>query len=268
MEKIKIIDMHSHIYPEKIAAKASEAIGKFYNLDMVCSDGTSDNLKEIATKAGVVKVVIQSVATSPKQVVSINNFIINKAKNDDLFLPFATLHPNLTKEEIRSELSRIKDMGMKGIKMHPDFQEFAVDSDRAYRIFEELDGSLPILLHTGDKRKSFSHPKQMVKTAKDFPHIKFIAAHMGGYTEWADAEVYKNVDNVYYDTSSTLAFITKERFCELLDIFGEDKVMFGIDFPMWDYESELERINNLPISNAVRNKILFDNANKFMNLGI
>lgn len=268
MEKQRVIDMHAHIYPQKIADKASQAIGDFYSLDMAYKDSTADRLKKIAAQNGVVKIVIHSVATSPKQVVSINNFVNAEALKDDIFLPFATLHPDMTSTEIKAELTRVKTLGMRGIKLHPDFQEFAIDSDRAYKLMEQMDGSLPILVHTGDRRKNYSHPFQMVKTAKDFSHLSFIGAHLGGYSEWENVGAYKDVDNVYFDCSSSLAFLEAERAAEIINMLGVDRVMYGLDFPMWDYESELEKLHKLPLSQEVIKKILFDNANKFMNLGL
>lgn len=268
MENIRIIDMHAHIYPPKISQKAVDAISNFYNLGMAGTEGTAEELKGLAIKANAVKIVIHSVATSCRQVTSINNFVAKEGKNDSIFMPFATLHPDMTKEELRAEISRFHTLDMKGVKLHPDFQEFAIDSDRAYKIFEELDGSIPIQLHTGDKRKTFSHPSQMVKAANDFPHIRFIAAHLGGYTEWEDAKLYENANNVYFDSSSSLAFLSSQKANNLISLLGVDRIMFGTDFPMWNYEGELELLYKLNLSKENLQKILFHNANKFMNLGL
>lgn len=263
----RIIDIHAHIYPEKIAEKAVKAIGDFYELNMAAKMGTANELKLLARAANVVKIVVHSVATNTKQVFSINNFVASVAKEESMFIPFATLHPSMTREELRAELSRFKELGMQGIKLHPDFQEFAIDGEMAYKLFEQLDGTIPIQMHTGDTRKVYSHPSQMVKAAKDFPHLNFIAAHLGGYTEWKDYRLYGGIDNVYFDCSSSLAFISAEKAAEIISYFGEDKVMFGTDFPMWDYDGELALLKKLPISEKTLNKILFKNANNFLNLG-
>ncbi|HKL73738.1 MAG TPA: amidohydrolase family protein [Clostridia bacterium] len=268
METQRIIDIHAHIYPERIATKAVSAIGNFYQLDMAAKKGTVIELKELAQKSNVVKIVVHSVATNTKQVFAINNFVANEAKNESMFIPFATLHPDMTKEELVAEISRFKELGMQGIKLHPDFQEFAIDDKRAYALFEQLSGELPIQIHTGDTRKVFSHPSQMVKAAKAFPHIRFIAAHLGGYSEWADYRLYADTENVYYDCSSSLAFISEKQAAEIITFLGEDKVMFGTDFPMWNYEGELSLLDKIPLTKEAKQKILFDNANKFFNLGL
>lgn len=266
MEKRKIIDMHAHIYPEKIAARAIDTISRFYDLEMHCKEGTVGKLKSLAVDAGAVRVVISSVATTPRQVVTINNFIASEAAKDSMFIPFATLHPDMTKLEIREELGRIIGLGFRGIKLHPDFQEFEISGGAAYRIFEEIDPEFPIQLHTGDKRKTFSHPVQMIKAAKDFKHLRFIAAHFGGWSEWEYAEGYIDVNNVWFDTSSAMEFLDPGRAREIINILGEDRFFFGTDYPMWDYDGEFLRLKRLSLSESTVNKILFENAVKFMKL--
>lgn len=264
----RIIDIHAHVYPEKIASKAVKSIGDFYKLDMVAKEGTVTELKNLAAQANVVKIVIHSVATSKRQVFSINNFVSTATNNDNIFLPFATLHPDMSKEELQKEIARFDSLQMKGIKLHPDFQEFAIDGKEAYLLFEQLDGKYPIQMHTGDARKNFSKPYQMVKAAKDFPHLRFIAAHLGGYSEWDDYRLYENLENVWFDCSSSLTFLPKEKAARIIEFLGVDKVMFGTDFPMWGYEGELGLLNSLPLRSEDLQKILFDNANKFFDLNL
>jgi len=258
--------MHAHIYPDKIAAKAVNAIKEFYDLPMANKEGTVANLKSLAEEAGVVKVVVHSVATLARQVESINTFVAREAAKDKLFLPFATLHPDMTKQNIKNELNRLKEMGIKGIKLHPDFQEFSIDGDAAGKILDCLDGSLPIQMHTGDKRKNFSSPLKMMQAAKRYPHLRFIAAHFGGWSEWEYAEGYEETPNVFFDTSSTLEFLDKDRAKEIIDYLGADRFMFGTDYPMWDYKGELNRIKALGLPSQTLEKILYTNAVKFMNL--
>jgi|AGTN01.2.fsa_nt_gi Predicted metal-dependent hydrolase of the TIM-barrel fold len=263
-----IIDMHAHVYPEKIAARAKESINKFYGLEMNGGSGVVKDLKAQAEKAGVKKIVVHSVSTTPKQVISINDFVSGEAKKDPALMPFATLHPDMAAAEISAEVKRIKELGMLGIKLHPDFQAFPVDGEKAYAIFSALDGSIPVQLHAGDPRLSYSHPKMIARVAKDFPHIRFIAAHFGGWEEWDDAYVYLDTPNVFFDTSSALAFMTPERAVGLIDMLGEDRFMFATDYPMWNYEGELKRIEKLNLPKTALEKIMGGNAVNFMKLKI
>jgi predicted TIM-barrel fold metal-dependent hydrolase len=102
--------------------------------------------------------------------------------------------------------------------------------------------------------------------AKKYPKVNFIAAHFGGYRCWADAPIYKGLNNVYFDTCSSLPFISAEKARELIDMFGADKFFFGTDFPMWDATGELERFNQIPLTDVEREMILSGNIKKLLNI--
>ena len=176
---MKITDIHCHIFPDKIARKASKAIGDFYGIEMAC-DGTRDRLIESAKKSGVTKMLIHSVASNASQVEHINDYIAESVRlYPDLFSGFATMHPDY--ENIGDEVKRAVKIGLLGIKIHPDMQKFAIDDKKAYPIYEAIEGRLPILVHTGDDRYNYSHPSMMAKVMKDFPKLEVIAAHFGGW---------------------------------------------------------------------------------------
>ena len=121
----KAINSHCHIYPEKIAAKAVEGIRDFYDLHMSL-DGKVAGLIEDGNKVGIVHYLVHSVATSPKQVRSINEFIAEVVNsNPDLFSGFGTLHPD--SDDIEGDFEHLISLGLKGVKLHPDFQQFPLD---------------------------------------------------------------------------------------------------------------------------------------------
>ena len=114
----KVINSHCHIYPSKIAARAVEGIRDFYDLHMSLN-GTVDDLIEDGNKVGVVHYLVHSVATTPKQVKSINEFISEEVKaRPDTLTGFGTLHPD--SEDIEGDLDYIMELGLKGVKVHPD----------------------------------------------------------------------------------------------------------------------------------------------------
>jgi len=115
----KVINSHCHIYPSKIAARAVEGIGDFYDLHMSLNGSVDDLIKD-GNKVGVVHYLVHSVATTPKQVKSINEFISEEVKaHPDLFTGFGTLHPD--SEDIEADLDYLIELGLKGVKVHPDF---------------------------------------------------------------------------------------------------------------------------------------------------
>lgn len=264
---MKIFDAHCHIFPEKIAAKASVNIGKFYDLHMDY-DGSIKTLMDIYKKVGVDKCLVQSVATTPAQVQSINNFIAESVKKyPDMFVGFCALHPHMEKKEIEAEIDRAVSLGLKGIKLHPDFQQFKIDDRKAYDIYEAAEGRLPILFHTGDYRYDYSSPKRLANALKDFPKLTAIGAHFGGWSEWADGEKYlADNPNVYVDTSSSLYELTPAQAKEYITAFTPDRVMFGTDYPMWSIENELKHMAEIELSDSDREKIMYKTACKLLGI--
>jgi predicted TIM-barrel fold metal-dependent hydrolase len=159
MKKYKIIDAHCHIYPDKIAQRAADSTGNFYDL-IPFSDGKISTLLEIGEKFGIDHFVVQSVATSASQVSSINKFIANAvSQSEGKFTGLGTLHPD--SENLEADVEEIIGLGLKGVKLHPDIQQFKIDDPRMMRIYELCEGRLPILLHTGDSRFDYSNPNRV-----------------------------------------------------------------------------------------------------------
>lgn len=260
-----IIDAHAHIYPKKIAQKATQAIGDFYDIDMG-SIGTTDVLLVEGKRAGIDKFVVHSCATKAHQVRSINEFIKKEIDAHKEFIGFMTLHQDLTYEEIVNEVDWCIDNGFKGIKLHPDFQRFNIDCEEAERFYQVVGDRLPFLFHIGDDRYDYSAPNRLAKIAKKYPNVNFIAAHFGGYRCWEQVEIYKGLDNIYYDTCSSLSFIGPEKAKGIIDLLGADKFFFATDFPMWDAKEELKRFNRINLTETEREKILYKNIKKLLKI--
>lgn len=254
---MKIIDAHAHIFPTKIAVKASESIGDFYGIPMN-SDASCETLNIEEEKLGSSHVLVCSSALSPKQVTSINDFIYSKMQENPKYVGFAAMHRDM--EDFKPEIKRIKEMGMKGVKFHHDMQQIDIDDPKQYPIYEEMEKEgLALLLHMGDNRYDYSAPEKMVKVAKDFPKMTVIGAHFGGYRRWTDSYNNPKLDNVYYDTSSSLFMIDNKTAERFIDHFGPERFFFGSDFPMWSPKKEFERFMQLNLSDDVRRMILYDN---------
>ena len=259
-----IIDAHAHVYPEKIAEKATNTIGEFYDIKMEMPAGTPARLIEDGKHAGISRFVVHSVATTAHQVRSINEFLLRELGAHPEFIGFIALHQDLTEAEVEAEVSWALEHGFKGIKLHPDFQKFNIDDECAEKFYRAAAGKLPILFHIGDDRYDYSSPERLVRMAKKYPKQIFIAAHFGGYRCWDKADIYKGLDNVYFDTCSSLMFITPERAREIIDEYGADRFFFATDFPMWDASGELERFNKIPLSDAEREMILGKNLERLL----
>ena len=256
----KIINAHCHIYPDDVAAKAVKGISDFYGVE-VPFDGTSADLIREGSAFGVVRYLVQSVATTPLQVPAINNFIGSQVKaHPDLFIGFGTLHPDSS--DIEGDLDGLIANGLTGVKLHPDFQQFSMAGEKAVRLGNAIEArGLPILVHCGDKRYELSNPDQMKVFLERFPGITVIGAHMGGWSRWEEArDKLGGFSNLYVDTSSSLHLMTADLACSLIDTFGCDKVLFGTDYPVFRIDREIENIRSLGLSKEEEDMIFYGNA--------
>lgn len=263
---MKIYDAHAHIYPGKIAEKAVAAIGSFYDIPMAGGTGTVEDLIASGSQIGVSKYLVHSTATNPLQVRAINNYIIGECNaHPDIFVGFGTLHPDM--DDFDSEIDFMIASGLKGVKLHPDFQRFAVDDNAIDRLYNATEGRLPILFHAGDKRYQYSNPSRIARVAKRWKGLTIIAAHFGGYSEWEEASSeLLDLDNLLFDTSSSLPFIEPERAADMIHKAGAEKFMFGTDYPMWSHKSELERFMRIPLTDSEREIILSGNMARLCNI--
>lgn len=261
-----IVDFHAHIFPGKIAEKASKSIGDFYNFPME-HNGSVSKLLESGSKIGVSHYIVHSTATKPSQVEAINNFIIEEVSVHPEFVGFGTIHPDY--ENFESELERIHAAGLKGIKLHADFQQFHMDDSKMDAIYEVIKSlKMPVLAHTGDYRYDFSSPSRILNVISKHPDLKFVAAHFGGYTEWENSVKYLVGKKVYFDTSSTLWKLPVKTAEEMINKHGVENFLFGSDYPMWDHTGEMERFNKLNLTQADKDFILYKNACSLLNLPI
>lgn len=258
---MKIIDCHCHIYPDKIAEKASESTGHFYGLPM-CYHGTAAQMLKEREKAGITHSVVFSVATKPSQVRSINAFLADEAAKNPTLAALGASHPD--SGDIPGDIQNVLELGFKGIKLHPDIQGVAIDDprcDEIYRLCEE--NGLIALIHMGDPRYDLSHPDRLVKILDRYPGLKVVGAHFGGWGIWKyAAERLTKYQNLIVDCSSTMAFMTPDETLSLIRSYGAERVLFGTDYPMWDFELEMQRFNALRLNDDERELILYKNAEK------
>lgn len=259
----EIIDFHAHIYPDKIAKKAVAAVGQFYDIPMD-EEGTASALVSQGKACGAINYVVHSVATTPAQTHSINNFIKSQMDIYPEFIGFSALHPD--SEDFDRDFEQMDELGLSGIKLHPDFQKFYIDDKKAFEIYKRAEGRYPILFHMGDARYDFSEPIRLRRIKEKFPNLTVIAAHFGGYQAWDKAEEFLTDTDVYFDTSSSLYFIDKEYALDRIHAYGVDRMLFGTDFPMWNFSEELDRFFQLNLSEEERVKILSKNAKKLLKL--
>ncbi|WHH60302.1 amidohydrolase family protein [Petroclostridium sp. X23] len=257
----RIIDFHAHIFPDAVEEKAVRNLGEYYGIPMPCR-GKKDDLLKSASKAKVEKLVIHSTATRPGQVENVNSWIASMT--NEHIIGFGTLHPDY--ENIEKEMERIQTLGLKGIKLHPEFQGFDVDEPRMYPLYEAIGDKLPILLHMGDENYHSSKPIKLKNIINRFPNLKVVAAHLGGYSRWDEVKEHLVGENIYMDTSSALWRLSSEEAVEIIKGHGVDRILFGTDFPITSHKDELQRFMKLDLNEEEREKILWKNTYEFLHL--
>ncbi len=264
--KFTVIDSHCHIYPEKIAKPAVQSTGRFYDMTAL-GDGTVTSLLSIGEKAGIDRFVVQSVATTPHQVKSINEFIASEvASFPDKLIGLGTMHPE--SEDLKADLLHLKELGLHGVKLHADIQKFKIDDYRCLKIYELCEKeNVPILMHTGDYRFDYSNPDHLVPVLKEFKNLTVIGAHLGGWSVWDEAsEKLSDFENFYVDTSSSLYELSIEKAVAIIRGYGTDRVLFGSDYPVFSPDIELKRFMALPLTDSEKQAILSENVIKLYNL--
>ncbi len=259
---MKIIDFHTHIYPPKMAEKASLSTGEFYHITPAHS-GTGEELLSVGKTAGISEFVLLPVATKSEQVHHINQFILDEVKAHREFHGFGTLHPD--SENILAETDFIIKSGLQGIKLHPDTQRFNMDDRRLFEVFDNIQGKIPLLVHCGDRRFDYSHPRRLKNIIDNFPHLQVIAAHLGGWSLFEEGfEILKDTD-CYLDISSTMMFLSPEQVTKYIHGYGAERILFGTDFPLWSPVDEVSRFGKLHLTENEFERIAYKNALAILN---
>jgi len=263
-----IVDIHTHIFPEKIAAAVLAGAEKNLGLPSF-APGTLEGLKDKMDESGTDLSIVLGVAPEPKYVRSINDRLLKI--RDDRVQFFGAIHPDMDGWE--DELKRLKDHGVCGLKLNSLLQNIRPDDPRMYKIYEKAARHFVMLFHAGGSIKQKDHPgeiqatpQRIAKVLDDFPEMTVIAAHFGGNQVLDQMKVHLLGREVYLDTSypPNLAELSADEVVSIIRAHGADRVLFGTDFP-WETPSRcLEYLRNLKLSEEERQKILGGNARKLL----
>lgn len=260
-----IIDIHTHIYPNKIAQKATQSVRDFYELEgSIQMNGTTDMLIQRGNEAGISQFVVLPVSNSPTHVRSINEFIVEQTKLQSRFIGFGTLHADMP--QLAEETEWILEQGLKGIKMHPDSQRFAIDDPRLYPVYDRLQGVIPVMLHMGDLRYDYSHPARLRKVLDNFPGLQVIAAHFGGYSMFETAREQLSDKDCIFDISSAMMFMQPGQAEHYINLYGAERMAYGTDYPLWDPVTEVNRFKQLKLSDQQFEQIAHKTAERILKL--
>ena len=264
-KKLQIIDFHCHIYPEAVAEKATQSICDFYELEGGHMNGTVQTLLKQGDAAGIDRFVVLPVGMRPDKVRHVNDFILSEMAAQPRFIGFGTVHAAM--EDIAAEAEYIIENGLRGVKMHPDFQKFDIDDERLFPFYETVQGRIPVMFHMGDKRYDHSHPSKLRHIMELFPNLQTVAAHFGGYSMYETAyETLHDKDNCVFDVSSSLMFMPEGVAEKYIRAYGADRMVFGTDYPLWDPATETKRFFDLKLTEDEFEQIAHKTAEAFLKL--
>ena len=284
---MKIIDFHTHTFPDAIAAAAIEKL-QAASHTRPFTDGTVSGLQKSMAEAGITASVVLPVATSPRQVVHVNDASIrmNDAARETGIYSFGGMHPDFS--EYKAELRRIAAAGLRGIKLHPVYQGVDFDDPRFLRILETAASlGLLVLIHAGLDvglpGAEHAIPRKIKNALRSVGPVRLILAHMGGWRCWdevgetlADTGVLIDTSfslgamtpngDGHYKTPRELALLDEERFVSLIRAFGSRRVLFGTDCPWGEQKSETQKFLALPLTAEERGDILWGNGSYLLNI--
>lgn len=278
----RIIDIHTHTFPDKIASRAIETL-KANSHTVAFTDGTVNRLASSMEEAGISYSVVQPVATNPQQVVHVNDssMRINERSGETGIISFGCMHPDF--EGWDNELVRIREAGIKGVKLHPVYQGVPADDERNVRILRRCgELGLIVLVHAGwdigFPGNDNALPERIARALDLAGDVRVILAHMGGWQSWPDAlKFFAGRDGVMIDTAFSLGefvpngdgyysgrdeclMLGADEFVSMVRAFGAERVLFGTDSPWASQLETVKGIDALPLSGAEKSAVFWENT--------
>jgi Predicted metal-dependent hydrolase of the TIM-barrel fold len=263
---MQIIDFHTHAFPDEIAEKAMQKLQEEC-IVKACLNGTLNDLLKSMDKNGIAKSVLCNIATRPEQFNSILKW--SKKIRSERIIPLPSVHPE--DKELKKNLKIVKEEGFPGIKMHPFYQNFSIDDEKAMPIYESLiENDLLIVMHCGYDISfpdwDIASPRRIINVINKFPELKFISTHLGAWKQWDDVEKLMIGKNIFMEISFSFGWMPDEKIKELLLKHPSDYILFGTDSPWADHGSEIKNIKKLGLPEELKEKIFYLNAEKLLGI--
>lgn len=265
-----IIDFHTHVFPDKIAKKTIEYLSAKGGIPPFAK-GTTESLLNKMSEGSVDISVTLPVVTNPKQFESINRFAaeINLAFGEKI-ISFGGIHPLC--EDIEGKMKLLKEMGFKGVKIHPDYQGEFITHEGYIKILEcAKDLDLIVVTHAGIDcgfiGEAVKCPPELAKEViKKVKHPKLVLAHLGACDMMNEVMDSLAGENVYFDTAYVLKRTSESDFKKLIFRHGIEKILFATDSPWSDIKTDVNIIKSYGLDKDDEEKIFYKNAKALLSL--
>ena len=260
-----VIDFHTHCFPEKIAARAMEKLSATSGL-VSFTDGTVGDLKKRMQTDGVSISVVLNIATNAAQQQAVNDFAASI--KSDTIIPFGSVHPE--SEDALSELERISALGLKGVKFHPEYQQFFVDDEKMKPIYKKISQlGLICVFHAGEDYGFFppyhATPTRL-KKALSWIDAPVVAAHWGSQNMGQDVLTHLCGSEIFFDIAFGYGTAPKPMQQAILEKHGTDKILFASDCPWHAPSMELHQLSTLGLSKSEEEQIKSENACRLLGI--
>jgi uncharacterized protein len=260
----KIIDFHTHAFPDALAARAMASLEHGSSVKAFL-DGRISSLIASMDRSGIAKSLVCSIATKPSQFDPILKW--SKVVQSERIVPLLSIHPDDT--DYIEKIKIVRSEGFKGIKLHPYYQEFDMDEHRMLRIYEALcRENLMVVMHTGFDiaftRIRRADPSKIADIVKRFPDLKFVATHLGAWEQWQEVESILAGKPVYMELSFALEYLDSSPVREIILKHPKEYLLFGTDSPWTDQKKTLELFRGLNLGEDIEKAVLRDNAERLI----
>ena len=262
-----LIDFHTHAFPPKLAGRAVAPLSRSAGGLEPQTAGPQESLKAVMDADGVDLSVVLTNAANPGQMHKVNDYAFEMDR-DDRIVAFGSVHPDAP--DALEELERIKAAGLKGVKLHPEYQGFYANEERMKPIYRKISQlGLITLFHAGE---DYGYPPpyhaqpEHLKHALGWFDSPVVAAHWGG--AGFGREVLERLcgENIYFDLSFGYGAMPRPIAQAILDRHGPEKLLFGSDCPWHRPEWEKRLLDSLEITAEDRERIQWKNAAKLLGL--
>ncbi len=269
-----IIDFHTHVFPDKIASSTIQALA-LKSQNIPSTDGTVNGLLNHMESSGADLCVTLPVLTKPTQFDSVSKFAVSinqtySNNGDKRLISFAGMHPKC--DDIDGKMAFLKSQGIKGVKIHPDYQETFIDDDAYIEIIScAKKYDMIVVTHSGidDGYKDMPvrcPPERVKKVIEKVGHEKFVLAHYGAHKQWEETLEILAGTNVYFDTAFTLHEIERPLFEKILNKHGVDKILFATDCPWQNIKNNVSILKSYGLNKEIEDKIFYKNALKLLGI--
>ena len=279
---MKAIDFHIHVPdpPGHLAAKEKEDMAAYFGIKDLPK--TPEELYEKYKALDIFGVIFSIDAETNTGVPYIgNDYVADVArKYSDQFIGFASVDPHKGEAAVRELERAIKELGLRGLKLHPTTQAFFPNEQRFYPLWEACAGlGIPVLFHSGQTgvgarepggggyKLKYCQPIPYIDdVAADFPALKIIMAHPAVPWQEEQLSVAVHKQNVYIDLSGWSPKYFRPVLQQYMKSILKEKMLFGSDYPVLMPERWLKDFETLEVDDEVRQLILIDNARKLLGL--